>query len=372
MIGNFLGRLSRRGVFDGLRRWKKSTYLVQLMFHLMSFRSRALVLAGLIVVYFLAYGPGYDSVGILAGVFSTVPVIAAAWLFGVRAGVIAGLATFPVNLLLLQLVTGAEQVDVLRPSSVLGSATEALVGYVVGLTRDMKARAEKQATDLERSREALRSLQLRMLDLQEEERRNLARELHDEFGQELTGLKFALDQEATQSDLPGKRNAKRQVEIVDRLLSRVRDLSLRLRPSTLDDFGLVPAVEGLVDYHAGNGSLRVDFEHSGLDDRLAPQVENTVYRVVQEGLTNVSRHAQTDKVNVALALRNGLLRVVIEDQGVGFDAGMVMSGAGSVGLPAMRERVEGLGGTLTIDSVLGEGTMVRAELPARKLPRSAE
>ncbi len=184
--------------------------------------------------------------------------------------------------------------------------------------------------------------------------------------------KFALDQEATQSDLPGKRNAKRQVEIVDRLLSRVRDLSLRLRPSTLDDFGLVPAVEGLVDYHAGNGSLRVDFEHSGLDDRLAPQVENTVYRVVQEGLTNVSRHAQTGKVNVALALRDGLLRVVIEDQGVGFDAGMVMSGAGSVGLPAMRERVEGLGGTLTIDSVLGEGTMVRAELPARKLPRSAE
>ena len=78
MIGNFLGRLSRRGVFDGLRRWKKSTYFVQLMFHLMSFRSRALVLAGLTVVYFLAYGPGYDSVGILAGVFSTVPVIAAA------------------------------------------------------------------------------------------------------------------------------------------------------------------------------------------------------------------------------------------------------------------------------------------------------
>lgn len=220
-----------------------------------------------------------------------------------------------------------------------------------------------EMSERQRAESALASLQLRLLDLQEDKRRNVARELHDQFGQELTALKLNVYEEVGRFGDQDRPNAKREVEILDRLFSRVRDLSLRLRPLMLDDLGLIPAVDWLVKHHAQNTRLRVNFSHVGLEERLATRVENAVYRIAQEGLTNVVRHAQTSQATLVISVADGFLKVLVADQGVGFDPETVLYDMDTVGLPAMRECVEALGGTLTFEPVPGQGTALRANLP---------
>jgi signal transduction histidine kinase len=208
-------------------------------------------------------------------------------------------------------------------------------------------------------------LSQRLVDVQETERRFLARELHDEIGQALTGLRMILEASADAAPPDNRRGFEEAQELVRGLLSRVRRLSLELRPSMLDDFGLVPAVLWLIEHYALRTGVRIDFRHAGLDGRrLSPDVETAAYRVVQEALTNVARHAGVADAVVRVCCAQDVLEVLVQDHGRGFDPGQVAAGR-SMGLRGMRERAALLGGRLSIESAPGRGTCILAELPVR-------
>jgi PAS domain S-box-containing protein len=211
----------------------------------------------------------------------------------------------------------------------------------------------------------LQSLSRRLLEVQEQERAFLSRELHDEIGQILTGLLFTLGA-CDRQDAEGLRQALRQArELVGDLAARVHDLSLRLRPTMLDDLGLLPALLWLLDRYTAQTQVRVCFTHRGLDRRFARQAETGAYRIVQEALTNVARHAGVAEASVEIVLDADTLRLHIEDRGTGFDPEAVLASGVCCGLAGMRQRAALLGGKLEITSRPGAGTQLSASWPAR-------
>jgi PAS domain S-box-containing protein len=242
--------------------------------------------------------------------------------------------------------------------------------YVAGIGVDVteRKRAEER---LQETAQRLQSLSRRLLEVQEQERRHLARELHDEVGQALTGFKLTLG--ACRASLPGEPpGCWAEAEgLLGELTARVRDLSLRLRPSMLDDLGLLSALLWLLERYTAQTGVRVDFEHRGLERRLPPEVETAAYQVVQEALTNVARHAGVGECQVRLWLDEGALHVQVEDRGAGFDPALARGA--STGLSGMEERALLLGGALRVESAPGAGTRVVAELPVRPVgePRDA-
>ena len=225
----------------------------------------------------------------------------------------------------------------------------------LGVTRDISER--KQAED------ALRTLSHRLVEVQETERRQIARELHDEIGQALTGLKLLLET----ANRPSGRNMRSRLAesrvLINELMARVQDMSLDLRPAMLDDLGLVPALLWHFERYTAQTGVQVLFEHKGMQRRFTPEIETAVYRIVQEGLTNVARHAQVGEVMVRLSVGRGVLTVQIEDHGGGFDSERALSDGTSHGLNGMRERAALLGGRLRIDSSPGAGTRLLARFP---------
>ncbi len=212
--------------------------------------------------------------------------------------------------------------------------------------------------ELQKTARNLQGLSHRLVAVQEQERRNIACELHDEIGQMLTALKLMLDMSSGAGD--SQQEAR---DMVRDLLERVRNLSLELRPPMLDDLGILPALVWLFNRYTTQTHIKVSFRHSGLERRFTPQIETAAYRVIQESLTNVARHARVQEVEVRLWADEAQLQVQVEDNGQGFDLDEVLSQAGSNGLSGMRERVMLLGGELTIDSRPGAGTSLVAELP---------
>jgi PAS domain S-box-containing protein len=230
---------------------------------------------------------------------------------------------------------------------------EGNVDAVGGIALDVTER--RQAEDAARQHaERLQALSQRLVEVQEQERSHLARELHDEIGQLLTSLKFALT---------GGKTHEAQA-LLEEALAGVRELSFNLRPALLDHLGLVPALSRLIERYSDSTGVRVTFRHSGLEQRLAAQVETVAYRVVQEALTNVARHARAPEAAVRLWVDAGMLEIQIEDQGIGFELNEVLDGARSSGLPGMRERVQLVGGRLEIEAAPGSGTHLLAVLPA--------
>ncbi len=214
----------------------------------------------------------------------------------------------------------------------------------------------------------LQDLSRRLVDIQEEERREIALELHDEIGQLLTGLKIQLDAAGgiPAEDLPRHLEDARQ--LAEELIKKVRNLSLDLRPSMLDDLGLLPALLWHFDRYTSLTGIRVQFVQMGLEGRrFSPALETTAYRVVQEGLTNVARHAGVSEAAVRVLYEDQTLTIQIEDRGVGFTAGEALESGRSRGLVGMRERVAFVGGSLTIDSVPGWGTLLVVELPVNPM-----
>ncbi|MCC6849118.1 MAG: PAS domain S-box protein [Deltaproteobacteria bacterium] len=209
-------------------------------------------------------------------------------------------------------------------------------------------------------REQLTGLSRRLLTLQETERRHLARELHDEIGQHLTGIGLLLGQIAHQPQDVRARLGDLGRLVTD-LIDRVRDLSLDLRPAMLDDFGLVPALRWLFERYRRQTNVRVEFDQVGMERRFPPDVETAVYRIVQEALTNVARYANVEEVAVHASAIDCRLRVAIEDHGAGFDVEAELASATTSGLSGMRERAALLGGRLSIESRPGAGTCIRAE-----------
>lgn len=222
------------------------------------------------------------------------------------------------------------------------------------------ARLFRQVRD---GREQLRALSRRLLDVQEAERRAIARELHDEIGQALTGLKLSLDMGARLPAGAARTHLREAETVIQELIGRVRELSLDLRPAMLDDLGLLPALLWHIERYTAQTRVRVSFQHAGLERRFPPQVETAAYRIVQEALTNVARHAGVDHATVRLDVESNALWVYIGDEGQGFDAEAGPAAPESSGLAGMRERASLLGGRLTVQSNPGSGVCLAAELP---------
>lgn len=204
----------------------------------------------------------------------------------------------------------------------------------------------------------------RVISAQEDERKRIARELHDETSQSITSLLVGL---RTLGETCPMSDSQQQIEdlrqIAGATLEGVRTLALELRPSVLDDLGLVAALTRYVSDYQNRYHLAVDVATLGLDEnRLPPAVETALYRIVQESLTNIARHARASTVSVLLEHREGRIRAIIEDDGCGFDPVQVRASAGGLGLYGMQERVELLGGVFRIESS-NAGTAVVVEVP---------
>jgi len=222
--------------------------------------------------------------------------------------------------------------------------------------------AARAAVAVELSQRMARDALRRVVAAQELERQRLAHELHDETGQALTSILLGLKPlEEALADHPSRAALAELREHVVAALQNVRRLAVELRPAVLDDFGLVPALERLTESFAEQAGIRVAF-HSALGDtRLPSEVETALYRVVQESLTNIVKHANACNVSVSLARRESGAAAVIEDDGAGFDPRDVREDG--VGLLGMRERLALLDGRLEVESRPGAGTTVVAEVP---------
>jgi PAS domain S-box-containing protein len=213
-------------------------------------------------------------------------------------------------------------------------------------------------------RERLQILSQRLVEIQEVERRTIARELHDEIGQSLTGLKLVLDMATRSLGEDASDGLSEAMALVDELMTQVRNLSLDLRPTMLDDLGLLPALLWHCGRYTDQTGIHVDFRHTNLERRrFRPELETAAYRIVQEALTNVARHAEVDEAQVRLWIEQDMLNVQVADQGVGFDPGDPLIADVSSGIVGMRERVVLTGGDLTVESAPGAGTRLTAELP---------
>lgn len=223
-----------------------------------------------------------------------------------------------------------------------------------------RMRAEQE---LQEAMDQLRGLSRQLVDIQEQERRRIARELHDEIGQGLTVLKLALENKlGEQGDFSDPR-MKDALATASDLVQGVRRIAFDLRPPMLDDLGLLSALVWLFDRCHAQAGLVVNFKYSGLDTRLPQDIETAVFRISQEALTNVMRHGGALQAEVAVWVANGSIVLRIEDKGRGFDAADVRQSGRGAGLLGMRERAAMLGGTLTIDTGIGMGTTITAELP---------
>ena len=229
-----------------------------------------------------------------------------------------------------------------------------------------------QAEILQRQRaeEANRLVLRRLAEAQETERGRISRELHDRLGQDLTALKLGLENLRRQGPFVPAVGSHlgRLDKLVEGLMRDIHRLAWELRPSVLDDLGLDLALRRFTEDWSQNTGVPVDL-HTGGDggaNRLPPEIETTLYRIAQEALTNVARHAQAKRVSVLLERRPGYVSLIVEDDGHGFDAQGVMGACaspGKLGLLGMQERVRLAGGTLTIESTSGAGATVFARLP---------
>ena len=223
--------------------------------------------------------------------------------------------------------------------------------------------ATRAAVAVDLSERIARDSLRRVVEAQELERRRLARELHDETGQALTSILLGLKGlEERMDDSESREAAEELRELVVSTLQDVRRLAVELRPSALDDFGLVAALERLTGSFAEQTGIAVDFQTALAEERLPEEVETAIYRIVQESLTNVVKHARARRVSILLARKDGAVKAVVEDDGQGFDPAEQTGGSGRVG---MRERLALRGGRLAVESAPDRGTTVAAEVPLR-------
>jgi signal transduction histidine kinase len=210
----------------------------------------------------------------------------------------------------------------------------------------------------------LRRFSQQLVEAQELERRHLARELHDEIGQALTAARINLQSVMDVVGAPIGARLRETVAILDQLLGQVRQISLDLRPSMLDDLGLVPALRSLLGEQGRRASVEVEFSAENIPETLDPEIQTACFRIAQEAITNVVRHAGAKNLTVELRRAGDALFLVVQDDGIGFDAAKVEErGETSLGLMGIKERVALAGGRARIISSPGEGTRVEVGLP---------
>jgi signal transduction histidine kinase len=227
-----------------------------------------------------------------------------------------------------------------------------------------EALAARAAVAVDLSERVSRDSVRRVVEAQELERARLARELHDQTGQALTSILLGLRPLEETATTDADRSAVASLrELVVSTLQDVRRLAVELRPSALDDFGLATAVERLADSLREQSGLRVDLEAQLGETRLPADVETALYRIIQEALTNIVKHAEAKSVSILLTDRDGVTVAVVEDDGSGIETNAIRGDG--LGLVGMRERVGLVGGKLRVESTPGSGTTVRAEVPLR-------
>jgi len=236
-----------------------------------------------------------------------------------------------------------------------------------------------QAEILQRQRAEAAGQQVmrRLAEARETERGRLSRELHDRLGQDLTALKLGLQNLRRQNPAAVDAQLGRLDQLADGLMHDIHRLAWELRPSVLDDLGLNLALQRLTDEWSRNTGVPVDLHADpALETKRLPQeFETTLYRVAQEALTNVARHARAKRVSVLLERRPDLVSLIVEDDGRGFDPQAAMgapAGPGRLGLLGMQERVRLAGGALTIESAPETGTTVFVRLPPEPAPAAAQ
>jgi len=220
----------------------------------------------------------------------------------------------------------------------------------------------------------LKALSRRVLEAQELERRRVAIELHDELGQSLTAIKINLQLSERFKDQSPVDLNQESIRIVEDALQQVRRLATALRPSMLDDLGLVPALKWLAQQTSQRGGFAVNLHHIDMPSRLASDIETACFRIVQEALTNVMRHAQPQEVNIRLSRDGTDLLLSVQDDGLGFDLSAMRERAvagGSLGVLGMQERATLVGGQLEIESLPGRGTTVQLQCPWHQQQGSA-
>lgn len=229
------------------------------------------------------------------------------------------------------------------------------------LNAELEVRVTERTAELDRRNEELRVLSRRLVEAQESERRSLARELHDEVGQVLTGLSLSLEA-GLRAGRVTKRSVRSALGLVSDLLKRVRSMSLDLRPAMLDDLGLVDTLHWHLGRFTEQTRIRVAFSCTEPHRRFPADVELVAYRIIQEALTNVARHAGVDQVAVSLRTDGEQLEIEVEDRGAGLSLTSAAASWGS-GLRNIAERAKFLGGGVVIDSEPGAGTRLKARLP---------
>jgi signal transduction histidine kinase len=216
-------------------------------------------------------------------------------------------------------------------------------------------------------REYQRRLAKSIVNVQEEERRHLARELHDHLGQVLTGLQFMLENTKNQSGDKQKAGIEEVQKTVSEVIGQVREMSLNLRPSMLDDMGLLPTLQWHVERFKAQTGIHVNFKGYNHTGRFPQEIETAAYRIVQEALTNVARYAKVKEVFVGLVIQDETLWIEVLDQGAGFDQSADINKPTS-GLSGMRERASLVGGYIIIESFINQGTQIVVALPLTDKP----
>ena len=244
-------------------------------------------------------------------------------------------------------------------SSGLGSRTSELAGANRSLQIEVRVR---RAAENE-----IKALFTRLVSAQEDERRRIARDVHDQLGQQMTAVRINLEGllQRTDVDTPYAESFQRTMSLAEELDRSIDYLTWELRPAALDRLGLPAALARLVDGWSERFHVRADCDTVGIDGvRLRPDVEANLYRLAQEALHNVYRHARATHVCVLLEIRDQQIVVVVEDNGCGFAIDDVSREAvASLGLVSMRERAALVGGELTIESTPGFGTTITARVP---------
>jgi signal transduction histidine kinase len=222
------------------------------------------------------------------------------------------------------------------------------------------------------AKQELENLSARLLEIQEQERRALSQELHDEVGQTLTALRMELSQViATVPESVSRERLQRARQLVEGTVEMVRDISLMLRPSLLDDLGLGPALQWQLERFSSRSGIRYIFEGAEVGEQLSDPVKTCVFRIAQETLNNCEKYAQASTLHVVLRHKAGQVSLEVKDDGLGFSLdgrGLPLRGTGILG---MKERAQKLGGSLTVDTRPGDGTRVALMLPVEE-PMPAE
>jgi signal transduction histidine kinase len=261
--------------------------------------------------------------------------------------------------------------DLPSPSDAFNRTVGIGLLWLIAILRVRGQRAERmlvqRSAELAHMNAELQSLSRRLMEIQEKERRALAQDLHDEAGQALTALKLELGLLTQTAGCPPDIVAQvgTMKQQVDGVMDGLHRLAMNLRPPSLDQLGLVPALYQYLETLERDGSLAVEMEVVDLNDRLPPQIEIGLYRIVQESLTNVARHAQAAHASVILQRRADAVLAIIEDDGIGMDFARARQN-GHLGILGMQERIEMLGGHLHIDSEPGKGTTLFAEIPCEQ------